>query len=113
MSDGAPQLSADEFGQRERILFGAADERQRFEDGAQIADADALFDQTPQNVGQLNERDRLGYDLAHAGGRDLFQLVQQILSLRKAQEILRASFERRQELEEQLLRQHIVGDRLR
>ena len=62
------------------------DGRQRLEDGPQIADADPLFDQATQDVGEQRKLTGFG-TVAHRGGRDLLELVEQPLGLGDAQEI--------------------------
>ena len=98
VGDAAALLGAHELGEIQRILLGRTDERERFEDPLEIAHAEALFDQAPQDVGELRHADGLRDDLAHRGRRDLLELVEQRLGLTDAQKVDGALAKRREQL---------------
>ena len=105
----APHVGPDQLREIQRIFLGVRDLGEGLEDAAQVADAHAFFDQAAQDVGEQDHGHGLWNDLAHGRWPDLFELIEQVLRLRDAEEVRGAAPQDRQRLFDQKRRQVAVG----
>ena len=85
--DRSPHLCANEFREIERVLFGHGNRRKDLENAPQIANADALLDQTSNDVREQDERNGLRDDVPYGRGGELLELVEQSLNFRQAEKV--------------------------